>query len=99
MEQNNKITIPVAIIAAGIIIGGAIFLSSGNAKKVIPDIQNPTVDSTNTTDLSAMKWKDVDSTDHIKGNPQAPVKFVVYSDTECPYCKTFDATINKLTDK
>jgi protein-disulfide isomerase len=31
----------------------------------------------------------VSASDHIKGSLNAPVKIVVYSDLECPFCKTF----------
>ncbi|MFA6416375.1 MAG: thioredoxin domain-containing protein [Candidatus Paceibacterota bacterium] len=31
----------------------------------------------------------VDQSDHVLGNIKAPVKIIVYSDLECPYCKLF----------
>lgn len=34
--------------------------------------------------------------DHILGNPNAPIKIIEYSDFECPYCKIFHATLNKI---
>lgn len=34
--------------------------------------------------------------DHILGNPNAPIKIIEYSDFECPYCKIFHATMNKI---
>ncbi len=34
--------------------------------------------------------------DHILGNPDAPIKIIEYSDFECPYCKIFHATLNKI---
>ena len=35
-------------------------------------------------------------TDHIIGNPNAPVTILEYSDTECPYCKKFHQTMQKI---
>ena len=34
--------------------------------------------------------------DHIKGNPDAPIKIVEYSDFECPFCKRFHDTMNEV---
>lgn len=38
----------------------------------------------------------IDSTDHIWGDPKAPVKMIVYSDFECPFCAQFAATMKKI---
>ena len=35
-------------------------------------------------------------TDHIRGNKNAPLTIVEYSDYECPFCKRFHPTVNKL---
>jgi len=40
--------------------------------------------------------KPVSSTDHLLGNPGARVIIVEYSDTECPFCKQFHATLRKV---
>lgn len=36
--------------------------------------------------------------DHIRGNPQAPLALIEYSDFECPYCKRFHETPKKLLE-
>jgi protein-disulfide isomerase len=38
----------------------------------------------------------VSGRDHIRGDPQAPVKLVEFSDTECPLCKRFHPTLRRL---
>ncbi|MBU0572727.1 DsbA family protein [Patescibacteria group bacterium] len=37
--------------------------------------------------------------DHIKGNKDAKVILIEYSDLECPYCSTFHATAQQLKDE
>ena len=39
------------------------------------------------------------SVDHIKGDPNAPILLVEYSDFECPFCKRFHTTMQKIVDK
>lgn len=38
----------------------------------------------------------VDATDHVRGNKNAPIMLVEYSDFECPFCKMFHETLNKI---
>jgi protein-disulfide isomerase len=40
----------------------------------------------------------VDGEDHIRGNPDAPVKVIEFSDFECPFCKRFHQTMKRLLD-
>lgn len=37
--------------------------------------------------------------DHIRGNPDAPVTLIEYSDFECPFCKSFHSTVKKVVDE
>jgi len=85
-EQNNKY-IPAAIILAGFVIAGAIYLSEKQ--------NNPTPVNTETQNIGiAIKPVSVD--DHILGNTDAPIVMVEFSDTECPFCKNFQNTMNSL---
>lgn len=36
--------------------------------------------------------------DHIRGNPDAPVTLIEYSDFECPFCKSFHSTVKKVVE-
>lgn len=94
--QKNVLTVPIAIIVAGIIIGGAIFFTRGGpATDVFKDkVSQPAPDVT--ADIS---FRPIDSNDHILGNPNPTVMMLEYSDLECPFCKTFHKTMQTLMDQ
>lgn len=37
--------------------------------------------------------------DHIRGDKNAPVTFIEYSDFECPFCKKFAPTVDKILEE
>lgn len=41
----------------------------------------------------------VEATDHIYGNPAAPIVFVTYSDFACPYCREFHETMRMVVEE
>ncbi len=93
MTQTN-VAIPAAIVIAGALIAGAVFYTSGSASSTganQPEAQAPTGDLEAMTPISA--------SDHVRGNPDAPVKIVEYSDTECPFCKRFHETMKQVVEE
>lgn len=44
-------------------------------------------------------FKPVGENEHILGNQNARIKIVEYSDTECPFCKTFHSTMHRIVDQ
>ena len=96
MEQGNKnsMTVPVAIIIAGAFIAGAIFYTSGKSDTtaVKPSVENGKKEE-------GVKIPPVSAQDHILGNPNAPIVLVEYSDTECPFCKTFHGTMEQVVEQ
>lgn len=93
-SQKFSLSTPVAIVIAGAFIAVAVFFGmrgtpSTGALPQQPVAQQPT------GDLEQMK--PVASEDHIRGNPNAPVKIVEYSDMECPFCKRFHETMKQAS--
>lgn len=89
--STNKLTVPAAIIVAGFLIAGAIYLTQGGAA-------SPSGTATNTPEKE-IKMRPVGDSDHILGNPNADIIIVEYSDTECPFCKQFHKTLETIMDE
>jgi len=92
-RQNMLLVIPISIVIAGALIAIALFASrsSGN-------IANNNNGSNPQAEVSGdlEKIDPITNEDHIRGNPDASVTIVEYSDTECPFCKRFHETMKEL---
>lgn len=98
LTQNNNLTIPVAIVIAGALIAGAVYLgTSKGTGTVAGNNQQPQQVAQQTGSLDEMRA--ISKDDHIRGNPNAPVKIVEYSDPECPFCKRFHDTMKQVMDE
>ena len=92
------LSMPVAVLLSGVLIAGAVIYSGGktqNGNTANAPQQQPVAQQTG--DLE--KMTPITSKDHIRGNPDAPVKIVEYSDTECPFCKRFHTTMKEVMDE
>jgi protein-disulfide isomerase len=82
----NTYALPITIVVAGALIAGAVFfVGKGNTPAPQNDGQ-----------FGATNVRPADGTDHILGNPNAPVKIIEYADLECQYCKQFHVTMHQL---
>lgn len=84
----NKVFIPISIVVSGLIIAGAIYLTT--RQQEAPTSAGEDVE---------LAIAPIDKSDHIMGNPDAEIVIVEYSDFECPYCKGFHATMNKIMEE
>ena len=90
MEQNqqNTFLIPFAIIVAGGFVAAAVYFGTGSS--------SPTT-ATNTDNQNVeINLVPVTEKDHIVGSRNAALVIVEYSDTECPFCKTFQNTMKEI---
>jgi protein-disulfide isomerase len=99
-EHLEKYSVAGAIIVAGLLIAGAVLFTNQGADngKLLGNIQpGDEVPESNQPATDAYKnVKPVTNEDHILGNKDAKIKIVNFSDMECPYCITFDATMKKV---
>jgi protein-disulfide isomerase len=87
--MQNKFLIPGAILAAAILIGGALLFTGGD---------NTGTNPTDTGDDN-VTINPVTNDDHILGSPDALITFVEYSDIDCPFCANFHETMNRIIDE
>ena len=90
--MKNNLAIPIAIVIAGIIIGGALYFGNKNNTP-----SNQAQISPSNTDQSP-KPSGISDKDHVLGNPDAGISMFVYSDLQCPYCKIFHATLKQVIE-
>lgn len=89
MNKSQLLT-PLAILIAGAIIAGAVFLRDNKENSVNTSRQE--------NQQVSINLDPVTEDDRILGSPEAPIILVEYSDTECPFCKRFHETMHTIID-
>lgn len=99
-KSTNRILIVALIIASfflGSLTNKVSYLEKGktnlNTKTVLPEAAAP---NDSTAQPAAGKIKPITDADHIRGNKNAKLSLVEYSDYECPFCKRFHPTMQEL---
>lgn len=90
--MNEKLYLPIAIIIGAVIVAGTIFYTKNTTQ--------PTTGSTNGTTTEngtdENNYNIITGQDHIRGNIEAPVTIIEYSDFECPFCGRFHQTMQQI---
>jgi len=92
-EQSPKFNIPVAILVAGLIIAGAVYFA-GRSDGPAAGTDSGSADAPQ-AGFDPTKIQPTTAKDHIRGNFDAPIKIVAFSDLECPFCKKFHDTLTQ----
>jgi protein-disulfide isomerase len=92
-KQRESLAVPIAIVIAAGLIAGAIFLNGSGGKP------EPRQGGNAPAEEQAIEFRAVDETDHIRGNPNAPIILVEYSDYDCPFCKQFHDTLTQVMNE
>jgi protein-disulfide isomerase len=90
METKSNLALPIAIVIAGLLVAGAMFYTNKGGSKIEQPAQKKTTEAFNVASVT--------DTDSIVGSKDADIVVVEYSDTECPYCKNFHATMQKVME-
>jgi protein-disulfide isomerase len=94
--SNNSLLTPIAIIIGFAMIAIAIYFSGmGSSKTPTQPVTNGQAPiKTETADI-----RPVDGTDFVRGNPNAPIMIVEYSDYDCPFCQVFHQTMTQIINE
>ncbi len=97
--NGNAVMIPAAIIVAGLIIAGAVIYSNGGPKSAsVGDTGGNTTPTTLPTGGSPVNVSEDD--DPFRGDANAPVVMIEFSDFQCPFCRSFfENTLTQLEEK
>ncbi len=97
--MKEKFSTPGAIVLAGIIIAAAVVLARAPIRKPSPLVQraSPTAPSPSEPPITIRPVEA--SRDHIRGDVNAPITLVEYSDTECPFCKQYHVTLTRVLNE
>jgi protein-disulfide isomerase len=102
-EKRPEMGVPVAIVIAGALIAGAIYWGAkGGEKTVVVEEQPVAQEQEQEKDVAGMAVGDIREIgrdDYVRGAADPKVTIVEYSDTECPFCKNFHATVAKVAEE
>lgn len=90
---RTSLAIPAAIIIGFGLIAASIYF--GGSDSNVAGQEAAVVEATK----SLAEVAPVSDADHIRGNPNAKVVVVEYSDFDCPFCKTFHATMQAIMNE
>lgn len=93
--KGQSWAIPVAIIIGFAFIALAIYFSQ---TKALP-INNVQGTETEESEGSGKALNPITAEDHIRGNPNAPILIIEYSDYDCPFCKQFHETMQRIMEE
>jgi protein-disulfide isomerase len=94
--MKNNLTAISIVVSALIIAGAIVFVSFEKNNKQAP---SPDLLADNKVSENLDKLRPIKSDEHIKGDFNADIRIVEYSDFECPFCKRFHYTMQKIMDE
>lgn len=92
-SPRSSIAVPIAIVFGFAMIAAAIFFTTGKTNTIVEQVETNETGGT----LSSTP-RPVTDADYIQGNPNAPILLIEYSDYDCPFCKEYHQTLNKIMD-
>jgi len=94
--NQSNVGVPLAIVIAGALIATAVYFSSnGSGGLAQVGGNNPPPPAA----LPTGKFREVSDSDFVRGNRNAAITVIEYSDFECPFCQRFHPTMQKLINE
>ena len=96
---KTSVLIPAAIVLAGGLIAWSVFLSGGSVGGGGGTVSTSGGSSFgNNNSGSAESIQPIDEKDHIRGDRNAPIAIVEFSDFECPFCRRLHPTLTQIVN-
>lgn len=97
-SRAQSLAIPVAIIIGFGLIAAAIYFGG---RPTLPGANVTGTNEDNGAEVAGdpTNINPVTADDHIRGNPNAPIVLVEYSDYDCPFCKNFHETMKQIMEE
>jgi protein-disulfide isomerase len=100
LKSTNKFLV-IALIIAAFFLGSLttkVATLEKNAAPAVGAADTNKLGQTSPSPAASKKPKTVSASDHIRGNKNAKVTLITYSDYECPFSKNFEPTVKQLLD-
>lgn len=81
--------VPIAIVIAGLLIAGAIAFGSRGSAALDSNVNHA-------ENQPSGEFRMPNADDHVRGNPDAPIAIVEFSDLECPFCARIHPTLERV---
>ena len=94
----KDLMIPVSIVLAGIFVGAGLYFSNGTGGSNVAGAPVPAeqvAQADNTDKVNPISAED----DYFKGNIDAPIQIIEFSDYDCPFCSRFHDVMNAVVEK
>lgn len=95
----HPLAIPGAIVIAGIFIALAIIFSGSGSGTPAPQADNNNGGNGQLSNEERLELAAMQKDDHVRGNRDADVYILEFSDTECPFCKRFHTTMQQVMEE
>ncbi len=95
-SEKKDWLLPASILIAALLISGSLVYNAGKTSSDKPNDNGNVAANNNEGIPSVANMQPITSGDYIRGNRDAKIKIVEYSDLECPFCKTFHNTLKQV---
>lgn len=89
-HSHTSYATPIAIVVAGLIIAGAVLWSSVSGGSIASEPE---------TQKAAANFRLPEQSDHMRGNPDAKITIIEFSDLECPFCAQLHPILSRIVDE
>lgn len=99
MENSKTKPMVSVLVVVAVLVVGFFLLRDTKPTEVPVEIEGVEVSTENNTNFENSGIRPITKDDHIIGDMNAKIVIVEYSDTECPFCKVFHNTMQRVVNQ